>query len=79
MQRLVQEYREQSAREATTGNVNMSRKRDQYGGHTMKLTEDLAQVLISINSKTWERLSCKAFAGKRAKRGHQVSRESVRY
>ena len=79
VQRLVQEYREQSAREATAGNVNMSRKRDQYGGHTMKLTEDLAKELISTNSKTWERLSCKAFAGKREKRGHQVSRESVRY
>ena len=79
VQRLVQEYREQSAREATAGNVNMSRKRDQCGGHTMKLTEDLAKEFISTNSKTWGRLSCKAFAGKRAEKGHQVSRESVRY
>ena len=46
MQRLVQEYREQNAREATAGNVNFLRKRDQCGGHTMKLTEDLAKELI---------------------------------
>ena len=51
VQRLVQEYRLQSAREATAGNVNLSRKRDQCGGHTMKLTEDLAKELTSINSK----------------------------
>ena len=79
VQRLVQEYREQSAREVTAGNVNMSRKRDQCGGHTMKLTEDLAKELISTNSKTWGRLSCKVFAGKRAEKGHQVSLEFVRY
>ena len=79
VQRLVQEYREQSAREATAGNVNLSRKRDQCGGHTMKLTEDLAKELISINSKTWGRLSCKALAGKLAEKGHHVSGESVRY
>ena len=32
VQHLVQEYREQSAREATAANVNLSRNRDQYGG-----------------------------------------------
>ena len=79
VQRLVQEYREQSAREATAGNVNLSRKRDQCGGHTMKLTEDLAKELISINSKTWGWLSCKALAGKLAEKSHQVSSESIRY
>ena len=79
VQRLVQEYREQSASEATAGNVDLSRKRDQCGGHTMKLTEDLAKELISINSKTWGRLSCKALAGKLAEKGHQASRESVQY
>ena len=68
VQRPVQEYREQSAREATAGNVNLSRKRDQCGGHTMKLTEDLAKELISINSKTWRRFSCKALAGKLAEK-----------
>ena len=45
----------------------------------MKLTEDLAKELISIKSKTWGRLSCKALAGKLAEKGHHVSGESVRY
>ena len=68
VQRLVQEYREQSARKATAGNFDMSRKRDQCGGLNMKLTEDLAKELISTNSKTWGRLSCRAFAGKLAEK-----------
>ena len=34
----------------------------------MKLTEDLAKELISINSKIWGRLSCTAFAGKLAEK-----------
>ena len=79
MQRLVQEYRQQSASKATAGNVDLSRKRDQCGGHTMKLMEDLAKELNSINSKSWGRLSCKALAGKLAEKGYKVSHESVRY
>ena len=76
MQRLVQECR---ASKATAGKLDLSRKRDQCGGHTMKLTEGLAKELISINSKTWGRVSCQALAGKLAEKGHQVSCESVQY
>ena len=45
----------------------------------MKLTGDLAKELISINSKTWEHLLCKALARKQAEKGHDVCAESARH
>ena len=52
VQRLVKSYHQQIIDEETTDHIDISRMRDQSGGHTLKLTEDLAKELIKINTNS---------------------------
>lgn len=77
VQRLVQDYKQQSASSEVEG-VDLSRKRDQAGGQTMKLTVEVASKLIETNNKHWGQLSCKKLAGKLKEQGHDCSKDTVR-
>ena len=78
VQRIVEEYRQQSSKAETAGQVNLSRKRKDCGGHSMKLTQEIAKLLIEINDKSWGRLSYKRLAGKLKEHDHPVATETVR-
>ena len=70
---------ESSHRDPTkAGKIDLSRRRKECGGHRMKLTEDIAKLLIELNDKNWGKLSYKRLAGKLSEHGHSVATETVR-
>ena len=69
---------DKQTQENPTEEVDLSRKRGECGGHLLKFTPEIGQLLIEINDKHWGKLSIKKLAGKLTSAGHKCSPTTMR-